>query len=49
VEPDKPVGVVSQKAAKWLGIPQGAIVAAGGGDNMMSAIGTGCVRDGFSP
>lgn len=47
VEPDKPVGVVSQKAAKWLGIPQGAIVAAGGGDNMMSAIGTGCVRDGF--
>ncbi|HOV94514.1 MAG TPA: xylulokinase [Spirochaetales bacterium] len=44
---DKPVGIVGRKAAERFGIPQGAVVAAGGGDNMMSAIGTGCVRDGF--
>ncbi|MDQ7796803.1 MAG: xylulokinase [Spirochaetia bacterium] len=47
VESDKPVGRVSAKAAQRFGIPEGALVAAGGGDNMMSAIGTGTVRDGF--
>jgi xylulokinase len=40
-------GVVSKTAASLYGIPEGALVASGGGDNMMSAIGTGTVRDGF--
>ncbi|MHB0855386.1 MAG: xylulokinase [Rectinema subterraneum] len=47
IGPDKPAGRVSAKAAQRFGIPEGALVAAGGGDNMMSAIGTGTVRDGF--
>jgi len=40
-------GKVSKQAAALYGIPEGALVASGGGDNMMSAIGTGTVRDGF--
>jgi xylulokinase len=40
-------GKVSRAAAALYGIPEGALVASGGGDNMMSAIGTGTVRDGF--
>ncbi|MDR2478033.1 MAG: xylulokinase, partial [Treponema sp.] len=40
-------GRVSKSAAALYGIPEGALVASGGGDNMMSAIGTGTVRDGF--
>jgi xylulokinase len=40
-------GTVSADAAALYGIPEGAIVSSGGGDNMMSAIGTGTVRDGF--
>ena len=40
-------GKVSAAAASLYGIPQGIPVASGGGDNMMSAIGTGAVRDGF--
>jgi len=40
-------GKVFSKAAARYGIPEGALVAAGGGDNMMSAIGTGTVKDGF--
>jgi xylulokinase len=40
-------GKVSRQASSRYGIPEGAIVASGGGDNMMSAIGTGTVRDGF--
>jgi xylulokinase len=47
VAPGEAVGVVSEKAAKVFGLPAGALVAPGGGDNMMSAIGTGAVRDGF--
>ncbi|MDR0378223.1 MAG: xylulokinase [Spirochaetaceae bacterium] len=43
---DQSAGTVSAAAARRFGIPQGAIVAAGGGDNMMGAIGTGAVRDG---
>ncbi|GHU97487.1 xylulokinase [Spirochaetia bacterium] len=43
---DQRAGTVSAAAAAKYGIPQGAIVAAGGGDNMMGAIGTGTVRDG---
>jgi xylulokinase len=40
-------GKVSKQASALYGIPEGALVASGGGDNMMSAIGTGTVRDGF--
>jgi xylulokinase len=40
-------GRVNKAAAALYGIPEGALVASGGGDNMMSAIGTGTVRDGF--
>jgi xylulokinase len=44
---EKPAGKVSKEAADLYGIPEGALVSSGGGDNMMSAIGTGTVRDGF--
>jgi xylulokinase len=44
--PGEPAGFVSAQAAARYGIPQGAVVAAGGGDNMMGAIGTGAVKDG---
>jgi xylulokinase len=47
VNPGEPAGRVSAAAAALYGIPEGALAAAGGGDNMMSAIGTGAVRDGF--
>ncbi|GMO65145.1 MAG: hypothetical protein Ta2A_13210 [Treponemataceae bacterium] len=43
---DEANGVVTQAAAKRFGIPSGIPVSSGGGDNMMSAIGTGTVRDG---
>ncbi|MDR0443412.1 MAG: xylulokinase [Treponema sp.] len=43
----KPAGAVSRVAADLYGINEGTLVASGGGDNMMSAIGTGAVRDGF--
>ena len=39
-------GTVTKEAAKRFGIPEGAIVSSGGGDNMMCAIGTGTVADG---
>ncbi|MDR0877739.1 MAG: xylulokinase, partial [Treponema sp.] len=47
IESGAPAGKVSKAAAALYGIPEGAIVSSGGGDNMMSAIGTGTVRDGF--
>ena len=47
IAPGGSAGTVSAKAAAEYGIPEGALVAAGGGDNMMSAIGTGTVKDGF--
>jgi xylulokinase len=43
---EEPVGTVRAEAAAELGISGSAIVAAGGGDNMMGAIGTGNVREG---
>ncbi|GHU94153.1 xylulokinase [Spirochaetia bacterium] len=46
VKPGEAAGTVSAAAAALYGIPQGIPVAAGGGDNMMGAIGTGAVRDG---
>jgi xylulokinase len=44
---DEANGTVSVAAAKRFDIPEGIPVSSGGGDNMMSAIGTGTVRDGF--
>jgi sugar (pentulose or hexulose) kinase len=38
---DKPVGTLSRKAAHSLGLSTDVLVSAGGGDNMMGAIGTG--------
>jgi xylulokinase len=47
VSPGKPAGTVSEAAARMYGIPEGTLVATGGGDNMMGAIGTGTVKNGF--
>jgi xylulokinase len=44
---EKTAGVVSKAAAALYGINEGTLVSSGGGDNMMAAIGTGAVRDGF--
>ncbi len=46
IEPDAVVGRVSAEAAAKTGLPEGIPVSAGGGDNMMGAIGTGTVSDG---
>ncbi|MDR0494945.1 MAG: xylulokinase [Treponema sp.] len=47
IESGAVAGTVSPAAAQLYGINEGVLVASGGGDNMMSAIGTGTVRDGF--
>jgi xylulokinase len=41
-----PTGVVADDLATDLGLPRGASVAAGGGDNAAAAIGTGVTEDG---
>lgn len=46
VEAPEAVGEVSEAGAAWSGLPAGALVSAGGGDNMMSAIGSGATRPG---
>lgn len=43
---DRPAGRLTAAAARRLGLPSGVLVSAGGGDNMMGAIGTGNTRDG---
>ncbi len=43
---DQPAGTLTAAAAKALGLQAGIVVSAGGGDNMMGAIGTGNTRDG---
>ncbi|MFZ4818672.1 MAG: xylulokinase [Limisphaerales bacterium] len=43
---DRPAGRLSAKTAKTLGLNAGVVVSAGGGDNMMGAIGTGNTREG---
>ena len=43
---DQPAGQLRAEAAKALGLNAGLLVAAGGGDNMMGAIGTGNTRQG---
>ena len=47
IKSDEPAGFVTAAAAAKYGIPEGVPVSSGGGDNMMGAIGTGTVRDGF--
>ncbi|MDX2227088.1 MAG: xylulokinase, partial [Verrucomicrobiae bacterium] len=43
---DKPAGTLRPEIAKLFGFNPGVLVSAGGGDNMMGAIGTGNVREG---
>jgi len=44
---EQPAGKTGKAAAELYGFEEGVLVSSGGGDNMMSAIGTGAVRDGF--
>ena len=41
------IGRITKESAAELGLPDSIAVASGGGDNMMSAIGTGAVEDGI--
>src|SRR6266568_619920 len=43
---DKPAGTLQASTAKQLDLNPGILVSAGGGDNMMGAIGTGNTREG---
>jgi len=43
----EPVGQVTAEAAAEFGLAAGTLVAAGGGDNMMSAIGSGATKPGI--
>ena len=43
---DQPAGTLQASTAKQLDLSPGVLVSAGGGDNMMGAIGTGNTRDG---
>ncbi len=43
---DQPAGRLTEAAARQLGLNPGVLVGAGGGDNMMGAIGTGNTREG---
>jgi len=47
VSPHQAAGKVNKAAAAQFGINEGVLISPGGGDNMMAAIGTGAVRDGF--
>src|SRR5207248_8232705 len=46
ISSDQPAGVLQASTARALGLKPGVIVSAGGGDNMMGAIGTGNTRPG---
>jgi xylulokinase len=46
VSSDNPAGVLQTSTAKLLDLNPGILVSAGGGDNMMGAIGTGNTREG---
>ena len=51
IEPGEPAGELSPAGAESLGLPAscaGASVSAGGGDNMLSAIGAGATRPGVA-
>jgi len=47
IGPEDIVGSLRPEVAADLGIPESCVVASGGGDNMMAAIGTGNVREGI--
>ena len=47
IESDQPVGYLSAHSAELLGLNTSVLVSAGGGDNMMGAIGTGNTREGL--
>jgi xylulokinase len=46
VQPHASSGQISKAIAERLGLAENVWVAAGGGDNMMAAIGTGCAKTG---
>jgi xylulokinase len=48
VAPDALLGRLTPAAARELGLPAGALVAPGGGDNMCAAIGAGATRPGIA-
>ena len=47
ISSDQPVGTLQVATAKELGLNPNVLVSAGGGDNMMGAIGTGNTRQGI--
>jgi xylulokinase len=47
ISSDEPAGKLSHATAKELGLNPGVLVSAGGGDNMMGAIGTGNTSSGI--
>lgn len=47
ISSDKPAGRLQASTAHGLGLQPGVLVSAGGGDNMMGAIGTGNTRPGI--
>jgi xylulokinase len=47
IRSDKPAGTLQPSTAHELGLKPGILVSAGGGDNMMGAIGTGNTRAGI--
>lgn len=47
ISSDQPVGTLQPAAARALGLNPDVLVSAGGGDNMMGAIGTGNTRPGI--
>jgi xylulokinase len=46
ISSDQPAGTLHASTAKHLGLNSNVLVSAGGGDNMMGAIGTGNTREG---
>ncbi len=46
IGPDEPLGRVRPELAARLGLPEDLLIAPGSGDNMMSALGAGAVREG---
>lgn len=46
ISSDQPAGTLSKETAAELGLSESVVVSAGGGDNMMGAIGTGNTREG---
>ncbi len=46
ISSDQPAGTLQASTAKQLGLQPDVLVSAGGGDNMMGAIGTGNTREG---